>query len=188
MPSALIVACSATKRRDAGAAIDLYDGNIFRVLRLRRPNIELLIMSGRYGLISACEKIERYDQRLDEKPNLEYLNKLAFQVKAKNLLEYGPLYVCMPLNYIDALYEACRMVYARENGGVSIGYPDWVNACVIYTPPLLGRKGQGFLLTSLVRFCETFPLKGMPKWASCITEDQDESTTKPERTEAKSTS
>ena len=67
-----IVACSQRKRRDSGLlpAIERYDGLYFRVLRKARregywpANLDVLIVSAKYGLLELHTAIENYDLRM----------------------------------------------------------------------------------------------------------------------------
>ena len=69
----LIVACSQRKRSDPYLlpAIERYDGGNFRVLRkaMREgywpQNMDVLILSAKYGLINASTFIADYDQRMN---------------------------------------------------------------------------------------------------------------------------
>lgn len=66
----LVLGCSARKRTDPGVlpAIERYDGVNFRVLRKlmregRWPgNVDVLIISAKYGVLSPLTPIEYYDQ------------------------------------------------------------------------------------------------------------------------------
>jgi cytoplasmic iron level regulating protein YaaA (DUF328/UPF0246 family) len=68
----LIVACSHRKRSDPGLlpAIELYDGVNFRVLRRAQregywpKNLDVLILSAKYGLLKPNTLIEDYDLRM----------------------------------------------------------------------------------------------------------------------------
>lgn len=65
----LILACSATKRRDAGwiDAIDRYDGPLWQTVRAVRPDrirIKVAVLSARYGFLDSRSPIEDYDARL----------------------------------------------------------------------------------------------------------------------------
>jgi hypothetical protein len=73
MTALLIIACSATKRHDAGGlpAIDRYDGPAFRVLRkaLREraglsDALGIRILSAEFGLIGPWIHIPNYDRRM----------------------------------------------------------------------------------------------------------------------------
>jgi hypothetical protein len=68
----LILSCSKAKRQTERplAAIDVYDGPAFRVLRkfistspMRRP-LDVAILSAKYGFISPRTRILSYDQRM----------------------------------------------------------------------------------------------------------------------------
>lgn len=65
----LILACSATKRNDAGhiPAIERYDGPLWRTLRHCDPEgrkARVGFLSARYGFRDACSPIENYDARM----------------------------------------------------------------------------------------------------------------------------
>ena len=70
----LIVACSQRKRSDPGLlpAIERYDGVNFRVLRKARregywpENLDVLILSAKYGLLKPDTLIEDYDSRMTQ--------------------------------------------------------------------------------------------------------------------------
>ena len=70
----LIIGCSQRKRPDPGLlpAIERYDGVNFRVLRKARregywpENLDVLIVSAKYGLISADTLIENYDLKMTQ--------------------------------------------------------------------------------------------------------------------------
>lgn len=68
----LIIGCSQRKRPDPGLlpALERYDGVNFRVLRKARregywpENLDVLIVSAKYGLLKSDTFIENYDQRM----------------------------------------------------------------------------------------------------------------------------
>lgn len=67
----LILACSATKRDDAGRmpAIERYNGPLWRTLRHCDPEgrkARVAFVSARYGFRDADSPIEAYDARLTE--------------------------------------------------------------------------------------------------------------------------
>lgn len=73
MSRLLILACSQRKKPGQRKlpAIERYDGPAFRVVRkyLRESDgdpIRILILSAKYGLIAANEKIGNYDCRLNQ--------------------------------------------------------------------------------------------------------------------------
>lgn len=68
----LIIACSQRKRSDNGLllAIERYDGVNFRVLQKAKregylpENLDILILSAKYGLIEASTPIKNYDLKM----------------------------------------------------------------------------------------------------------------------------
>ena len=64
MSSLLIMSCSKTKKPLENApAIELYDGQAYRVIRKRSPeNLEILIISAKYGIIRSTDIVSYYDQ------------------------------------------------------------------------------------------------------------------------------
>ena len=64
MSSLLIMSCSKTKKRlENVSAIDLYDGQAYRVIRKRSTkNLEILIISAKYGIIRSTDIVSYYDQ------------------------------------------------------------------------------------------------------------------------------
>jgi hypothetical protein len=86
--SLVILGCSLRKRRTSQliAAIDRYDGPVFRVLRKYArgvPEIPLYtyILSGRFGLIPGEFLIPQYDHRLTN------ANRVALRVRVENQLK-----------------------------------------------------------------------------------------------------
>ena len=64
MSSLLIMSCSKTKKHlDNVPAIELYDGQAYRVIRKNSAeNLEILIISAKYGLLRSTDIISYYDQ------------------------------------------------------------------------------------------------------------------------------
>jgi hypothetical protein len=60
----LILPCSKRKKLfSETSALDLYDGPFYRVLRKNMsPNLDSLILSAKYGLISSKDTVSYYDQ------------------------------------------------------------------------------------------------------------------------------
>lgn len=107
----LIVSCSRTKCLDKGKlpAIERYDGPVFRLLRrfLREntdSNLDILIVSAKFGLIDSRDLIANYDQKM----NKERSQELHPQVieKLKNILhnkQYERLCICMGRDYLPTI-------------------------------------------------------------------------------------
>lgn len=90
----LILACSATKRKDPGLmqAIARYDGPAYRTLRARgnwHCDTTVHILSAEHGLISPWMEIEDYDRLLDRPRALELLE--STEINLKRLDELGAL-------------------------------------------------------------------------------------------------
>ena len=64
MTNLIIVSCSKTKKRlDSVPAIDLYNGQAYRVIRKSSlKDLEVLIISAKYGLLRSTDIISYYDQ------------------------------------------------------------------------------------------------------------------------------
>ena len=64
MTALIIISCSKTKKRlDNVPAMELYDGQAYRVIRKSSPeDIEILIISAKYGLLRSTDIISYYDQ------------------------------------------------------------------------------------------------------------------------------
>jgi hypothetical protein len=70
----LLIACSQRKHSASGLlpALQRYDGGNYRLLRKARregywpENLEVLILSAKYGLIESSTPIENYEQRMDQ--------------------------------------------------------------------------------------------------------------------------
>ena len=66
MTALIIISCSKTKKRlDNVPAMELYDGQAYRVIRKSSPeDIEILIISAKYGLLRSTDMISYYDQAM----------------------------------------------------------------------------------------------------------------------------
>jgi cytoplasmic iron level regulating protein YaaA (DUF328/UPF0246 family) len=132
----LIVACSQRKRSDPGLlpAIARYDGGHFRVLRKAKregywsKNLDVLILSAKYGLIEASTPIANYEQRMNRKQASE-LKAQVTQVLdhyAKQRL-YSEVYVDLGQDYRSAvealtgLFKDQRVAYAYGRIGERLG-------------------------------------------------------------------
>ena len=81
----LIIACSQRKRSDNGLlpAIERYDGVNFRVLHKAKregylpENLDILILSAKYGLIEASTPIENYDLKMTRQRAMELQGQVS---------------------------------------------------------------------------------------------------------------
>jgi len=126
----LLLGCSGRKRaaKDKLPALDLYDGVNFRLLRkfLKEcswpPGLSIKIVSAKYGLIDAIDRIETYDQRLDKATargkNTDVLKALKRTGKfASVFINLGKDYL-PAVEGIDCLFGANSIVYA--DGGIGL--------------------------------------------------------------------
>lgn len=132
----LIVACSQRKRQDPGLlpAIDRYDGVKFRVLRKAKregywpQNLDLLILSAKYGLIHACARIASYEQRMtrDRASGLRTQVMETLQTYCRENV-YRELYVDLGRDYraavvgLTELFEGSQVTCARGRIGERLG-------------------------------------------------------------------
>lgn len=108
----LIVGCSQRKRTDSGLllAIERYNGVNFQILRKARrggywpENLDVLIVSAKYGLLEPEMKIERYDLKMTKKRAVELRPLIvpALVQKAK-VASYAEVFVNIGKNYLSAI-------------------------------------------------------------------------------------
>jgi len=153
----LLLSCSQRKRRTRGLlpAIKRYDGPAFRVLRRylnSQPTaqLEVLILSAKWGLISGNALLPYYNQRMTEQraeelrqPVIKRLRKI---LKAKSCKE---IFIAMSKSYFQVLTEqelskiASLTTYipqGRQGQKVSALY-DWLHG----GPPPIREAGQNSL-------------------------------------------
>ncbi|MBD1932503.1 MULTISPECIES: DUF6884 domain-containing protein [Cyanophyceae] len=140
----LIIACSQRKRLDAGemSAIARYDGGHFRVLRKAQRdgywsnNLDVLILSAKYGLIEACTPIANYEQRMNCKRASELKAQVtqALQTYAR-LGVYCEVYVDLGQDYLPAiegladLFKGLQVTYADGRIGERLKWlKHWLKA------------------------------------------------------------
>jgi cytoplasmic iron level regulating protein YaaA (DUF328/UPF0246 family) len=140
----LIVACSQRKRSDPGLlpAIERYDGVNFRVLRKAKregywpENLDVLILSAKYGLLKPDALIEYYDLQMTRN------RALALQPQVSTELDiylaqtdYREIFINLGQTYLIALASseeiprlAERMIYATGGiGGKMSQMKQWLH-------------------------------------------------------------
>jgi len=133
----LIVSCSRRKRSDLGLlpAIERYDGVSFRLLRKARregywpENLDVLILSAKYGLIDISTPIAHYEQRMTRN-RANDLKSQVFQVLQTLTQEfsYSAVYVELGKDYQDVmegltqLFSASSVVYAKGRIGQRLAH------------------------------------------------------------------
>lgn len=109
----LILPCSKRKKPVSKAqALELYDGPFYRVVRKAKPqNLDILILSAKYGLIGSNESISYYDQMM----TAERAEELASEIimKLEKSLRYGcydEIFINLGKTYMLALDEGKNML------------------------------------------------------------------------------
>lgn len=128
----LIIACSQRKRSDDSLlpAIERYDGVNFRVLHKAKRegyllgNLDILILSAKYGLIEANTQIANYEQRMDS-GRAKALKKQVVQMLRNyaGQRNYHEIYVDLGKDYLDAaekleaIFENSTIIFAEGRIG-----------------------------------------------------------------------
>lgn len=150
LPNLIIVPCSKLKimTRARINAIDLYNGPFFKLIRKyisksNINNIEVRILSAKYGLIDKYAKISYYDERMDKERAIE-MNKSILK-DVSNLFNDGKKYnnilINLGITYMYAMkgykqiiprnkYNCITMTYGRIGERLSI-MKKWLE-CNVY--------------------------------------------------------
>jgi hypothetical protein len=118
-PLLLLIACSQRKAAgvERGRAWEVYDGQLFRVLKnLRRKHpwgdeeLPILIVSARYGVVRPDRTIATYDERLTSMAASRESNRWADQLKrAVSGARYRAVHVNLGRLYLAALPDLADM-------------------------------------------------------------------------------
>jgi cytoplasmic iron level regulating protein YaaA (DUF328/UPF0246 family) len=118
----LILSCSKTKKNiDRAPAIELYDGMYYRVLRKNfnlkdNKNLDILILSAKYGLIDSNEIIDYYDQVMTSKRAEELKDGVKLKLKeVLNNNNYDEIFITMGKTYKEAFDGECRELLQKYN-------------------------------------------------------------------------
>ena len=103
MSSLIIMSCSKTKKPlEQVRAIDLYDGQAFRIIKKHSPgDLEILIISAKYGIIHSKDIISHYDQVMTVSKAIELrdeVEKETRRITKCNRTEKVFLYLGHPYN------------------------------------------------------------------------------------------
>lgn len=102
----LILPCSKQKKElYSTCALDLYDGPFYRVVRKNQPkNLDILILSAKYGLISSDNLISYYDQLMTPKRAEELANEIMVKLERTFRNEdYNEVFINLGKKYMLAL-------------------------------------------------------------------------------------
>lgn len=138
----LIIACSQRKRSDPGLlpAITRYDGGSFRVLRKAKregcwaENLNVLILSAKYGLIETSTLIANYEQRISCERAKEIQNQVLQSLKTYSKQNsYTQVYIDLSRDYqiaiegIAELFSTSQLIYAKGRIGERLKYlKNWI--------------------------------------------------------------
>jgi cytoplasmic iron level regulating protein YaaA (DUF328/UPF0246 family) len=125
----LILACSERKRTDSGflPALERYDGVNYRVVqKIKRegyliPNLDILILSAKYGLISADTPIENYDFRMTRSRAVEIQAEVGAKLDFTLRTTYTEVFINLGKTYMSALATSKLLVSDDTNIICSIG-------------------------------------------------------------------
>ena len=126
----LIVGCSQRKRPDPGLlpAIERYDGVNFRVLRKARregywpENLDVLILSAKYGLLRSDTPIEDYDQRMTRGQALALQPVVSADLDAHlTQVKYCEVFINLGQTYLLALAESKKIADLRDRVAYASG-------------------------------------------------------------------
>ncbi|ABR55823.1 DUF6884 domain-containing protein [Methanococcus aeolicus] len=126
----LILSCSKTKHHKYNIpAIDLYNGMYYKVLRKNfnlkennNNNLNILILSAKYGLINSNHIIDYYDEVMTPKRAKELQNqvitKLKQELKNNN---YDEIFITMGKTYELALGDRGKEILKNNNAIIGHG-------------------------------------------------------------------
>lgn len=119
----LIINCSQRKKCvDEDIAIDVYDGPSYRILRkYTKSDVNVLILSAKYGLIPPDKRISNYDLRMTKQMALDFRDETTSKlVSVINTHDYVEVYVDLGSAYryaIDFNDPALRNINFKFNEG-----------------------------------------------------------------------
>ena len=124
----LIISCSQRKISTPGMlpAIERYDGPTYRTLRKSRedggtPNMHILIISAKHGLIGCQKSIEAYDQRMTPARALQLRDATQSILKAcLAAVPYDEVFINLGKSYMKTLvgFHWGPLLPLKASGGV----------------------------------------------------------------------
>ena len=109
----LILPCSKQKKPVSKApALELYDSPFYRVVRKAKPpNLDILILSAKYGLISSNESISYYDQMMTAERAEELASEIIMKLeKSLRYGSYDEIFINLGKTYMLALDDGKNML------------------------------------------------------------------------------
>jgi cytoplasmic iron level regulating protein YaaA (DUF328/UPF0246 family) len=129
MPSLLVQSCSATKNQvtEPTRALDVYDGYFFRIIKKAKregafdSDIDICILSAKYGIIDAEDGIKTYDQRMTPSRAEELRESVTDDIRKRvEEKEYGEVVLNLGKDYlraVDGLSGRCDVDISTVQGG-----------------------------------------------------------------------
>ncbi len=123
----IIVNCSQKKRTEAGLlpAMVRYDGPLFRVIRnflsnsFECENLDVYILSAKYGVLTHNKEIEFYDQSLSDERIKELRPKIAEILdETHRLNQYNEIFLAIGNRY-KKLLESCEFL-STDNTNLTV--------------------------------------------------------------------
>lgn len=113
----LILPCSKQKKKlSSVCAADIYDGPFYKIIRKHRmDDIDILIISAKYGLINSVDLISYYDQKMTRKRAKEIARETKLRLErvlANN--NYNEIFINLGKTYMLAL-DDCHEVIQGYN-------------------------------------------------------------------------
>jgi hypothetical protein len=154
----LILGCSERKLRLPESPIPAllrYDGPFFRVLKrtlnLNYLELEIYILSARFGLIAAEHRIPMYDERLNSRRKNDILPKVTASVEALvQVTKSSSALICMGRQYLELLHPSLPLIAAALPVTITPGgmgekltrLSEWLAGDATRVPSLPGREGE----------------------------------------------
>jgi len=112
----LILSCSKRKKRISNAyAINLYDGPFYRIVRKNKPeNLDILILSAKYGLIRYDEEISYYDQIMTIERAKELVDDVSKLKRMLKMNHYEQIFINIGKTYALAI-EKSKPMFNKYN-------------------------------------------------------------------------
>ena len=122
----LIISCSKNKKKfdKPMPAIMVYDGPFFKMLRklnLKKIEVDIMILSAKYGLIDISTPIKFYEQKMTKKISQKISKKINSKlIRIIKTRQYKEIFISMGKTYYSIFnlekINTAKIVYAK--GGI----------------------------------------------------------------------
>jgi len=135
----LVISCSKIKKRIHNSpAIEVYDGPYYRILRRNNlSNIDILIISAKYGIIDSNQMISYYNRRMNKGQALKLRTQVSEMLNKKlSSVIYEEVFFELGRNYLDAvdlnpsIYPETKFIFDRGTIGIRLhNFKSWLEQC-----------------------------------------------------------